>query len=213
MKSKDFASVLLRYADLLHSANANAASDCVRQIAFLFGIAPTATVAATLKKLEAALSQLPTGETSLSDGATALANLHEFLAGQAKPALLTDLALTRDFLKTGRGISLVALLEAAPRLLVKPVKLPPPAVRFDIVEKYVRRLEQALGDENGFAGLHKEMESNADVSNREADEIAKRFTGKGAKSKATALKKVWARHHNLMTFRAKSESRAGRSAA
>ena len=66
MKSKDFAGILLRYADLLHANDATAAGDCISQLAVLFGIAPSATVSANLKKLESALGNLPPGEP-LSD--------------------------------------------------------------------------------------------------------------------------------------------------
>ena len=135
------------------------------------------------------------------------------MTGQLKSPLLTDLASTQAFLEMrGKG-SISALLDAASTILMKPAKLPPPTLRHDIVDKYVRQLEQTLGDEPGFAKLFSEIENNSEVGNREAEEIAKRFAGKGAKNKPAAMKKMWSRHHNLMTFRAKSESRAGRSAA
>ena len=215
MKSKDFAVSLVRFSDLLRSVSATAAEANTRQLLALFEISPATSVADVTKKLHPATASLIAGNPSLQQAAAPLAELHAFLQGQAKPALLTDLAAVVEFLKANGSLSLSALLEAAPQVLVKPrkpIKVVPP-VRHDLIDMYCRKLEEALGDEPGFVSLFKMLSEDEDVGKQEAAAIAKRFTGASGASKAAALKKVWARHHNLMTFRAKSESRAGRSAA
>ena len=215
MKSNDFADTLLRFSDLLGAAEAIAAEDCLRQLKALFEIAPTTSVADIIKKLNAASLNLSTGHPSLKQPAIILGKLRLFLAGQAKPALLFDVSAVEAFLFTHSTASVSALLEAAPAVLVKPAKpkrIPTP-VRHDLIDRYTHQLEEALGDEAGFVALFKELSDNPEVGRSEAAEIAKRFAGRSGASKAIALNKVWARHHNLMTFRAKSESRAGRSAA
>ncbi|MEQ1715801.1 MAG: hypothetical protein ABL907_07435 [Hyphomicrobium sp.] len=168
-----------------------------------------------VKKLREANLEIATGRPTGHELAAIFAELRAFLTGQAKASLLTDIAVVESLLGHYGSISIVRLVEAAPAVLVKPVKAKKatPPVRHDLIDRYARQLEVALGDETGFVSLFNEISNNDDVGKAEAAEIARLFAGKAGVSKPAALKKIWARHHNLMTFRAKSESRAGRSAA
>jgi hypothetical protein len=60
---------------------------------------------------------------------------------------------------------------------------------------------------------YKELEEDPHVGALEIAALAKRLTGSAIKARAAAMKKIWARHHSLMVFKAKSEPRDGRLAA
>ena len=211
MKCKEFSAALREFARLLSVAGADG-GESLKQIASLFEIAPTASVASAIKKLETGKLSLPNGSPSLHYPALVLAELGKFMAGCGKPAFVADIVTVERFLTARGSASIAGLLETAPSVLLKPAKAVP-IVRHDLIDHYARRLEEALGDQPGFVTLFNEMSGNPDVGKLEAAEIAKRFTGKSAASKGPAMKRIWARHHNLMTFRAKAESRDGRSAA
>ena len=212
MKSKDFAVALRKFSTVLQAAQASSAEASLQQLAAVFEVAPTATVADAIKKLSAATVNLLAGYPSVHQPALILAELSTFLTGQAKAAFLTDLSTVGAFLKLHSATSVDGLIEAAKISLVRTAPVDTP-LRDDLIEKYARQLDIALGDEAGFVSLFKEISENSAIRKHEAAELAKRFTGKPAASKPAAMKKIWARHHNLMTFRAKAESRAGRSAA
>jgi hypothetical protein len=211
MKSKDFAVALRDFSNVLRAAGAGG-SESLQQLAALFEIAPTATVANIIKKLSASNLNLSNGNPSVHYPALVLAELGKFMAGCGKPAFVADAAAVEAFLNAHNSASIMGLLEAAQSALLKPVGVVR-VVRNDLIEHYAHRLEEALGDEPGFVALFREISENPDLSTVETAEITKRFTGKSAASKGPAMKKIWARHHNLMTFRAKAESRDGRSAA
>src|SRR5262249_14950216 len=103
-------------------------------------------------------------------------------------------------------------VEKAAAALNKSTRLTP-TLRDDVVQRHLRRLEQTLGDDAAFTSAFHELDHDPEVGKLEIAELAKRFTQTGAKTRAAALKKIWSRHHTLMTFEAKSKSRDGRSAA
>ncbi|WP_155831252.1 MULTISPECIES: hypothetical protein [unclassified Hyphomicrobium] len=78
--------------------------------------------------------------------------------------------------------------------------------------KYSRRLEEALGDEEGFNAIYAAIESDKELNAAEISAIAKKFTSASPKSRPAALKKILARHQAIMTSRAKSAATAGRIA-
>jgi hypothetical protein len=215
MKSKDFAAILHSFANLLRVAQADITRDRVLLLAAMFEIAPAASVADVAKRLTVADLVIAADRPTGNELAAILTELRAFLTGQVKPPLVADIAIVEDLLLHYGSGSIARLVEGATTVLVKPVKLKkvPPPVRRDLIDHFARELEIALGDEAGFVSLFNQISNNDDVGKPEAAEIAKRFTGKTGASKPAALKKIWARHHNLMTFRAKSESRAGRSGA
>ncbi len=201
---------------MLEAVDAREPEGEVRELARVFEIAPTATVADVLKRLRLIAPQLRSGHPALKSPVRALRKLHSLMTGQAKAALLSDMTALTSLLQDHSEVGIADLLEAAPSALVKPSrpqKSAPPPLRTDIVSKYSRKLEETLGDEDGFVGVFKQIENDFEVGKLEAAAIAKAFTGNTGASKPAAMKKIWARHHNLMTLRAKSQSRDGRSAA
>jgi hypothetical protein len=89
---------------------------------------------------------------------------------------------------------------------------PSSPVRTEVVSSYVRRLEQALGDEQGFLAVYGQLELDASVQANEVAAIAKLFSQASAKSRPAALKKILARHQSLMTSRTKAAATGGRIA-
>lgn len=85
-------------------------------------------------------------------------------------------------------------------------------VRPDVVQAYVRKLEVTLGDDDGFRAEMSRLEADMSLIVKEIAQIAKTFAHSTAKTRAPALKAIWARHQNLMTSRAKSAATAGRIA-
>jgi hypothetical protein len=218
MKSNEIALALSQFGDVLHVARAGSAESTVRQLTTLFEIAPSSKVADLLSKLEKAVPTASEGSPYLSEASDIVTALAGFLNGRSKAPLVADLRLISGFLGRHERLQLPSLIAEASSALTKPVKPVKPAkavvpLRQDLVARYSRRLEEALGDENGFASTFRELSSDTEVGKLEAAAIAKTFAGASGATKVAALKKIWARHHNLMTFRAKSQSRDGRSAA
>jgi hypothetical protein len=88
----------------------------------------------------------------------------------------------------------------------------PALVREEVVRRYQNALEQALGDEEGFAAVLGRLRADAEVKVPEAVALAKRFAFASTTTRAAALKKIEARHQSLMTSRAKAAATAGRIA-
>ena len=82
----------------------------------------------------------------------------------------------------------------------------------DVLQRHRRALEQALGDESGFTVAFRTLEADPNVHTQELVALAKLFAFANVKSRAAALKKIWARHQTLMTSRAKAAATAGRIA-
>lgn len=208
MRPGEFADALGKAASLL--APTDAAQ--LRIIAELFASSTAATVAATLTKLRKARTFSPAaGQPAIADVLTAQRAFAEFMSVYGKPAFAKDLQATTAFLQGFSQAGVRSFVDDAVAVLTRPT--PPPAVlREEVVERHLRRLEQTLGDDSAFSAAYRELDQDPDVGKLEIAALTKRFTDMAAKSRPVALKKIWARHHALLSSRAKSESRAGRSA-
>jgi hypothetical protein len=82
-----------------------------------------------------------------------------------------------------------------------------------IVPGYNSRLEEALGDESGFADLIAQLGADKRLSAGDFKQLAKMFAGRVAKNKGDAIEAINARHRNLMDARAKQSFNSGRTAA
>jgi hypothetical protein len=210
----DFAHALRQLANLLATSDPHSSKVvAVRDFASIFDIAPAATVASLLKRLSARPLDLAAGSPSLSDVASVLEALQTFLGGHAKAGILADLKLAEDLLRVNARAGVSALVEYAPGALTSPVRAKPAPLREDLVEQYLQRLQDARSDDPRFMNVYNELASNPDIGKFEAAALAKRFAGSPATARAAALKKLLNHHRALMTFRAKAESRDGRSAA
>jgi hypothetical protein len=208
MKPNEFAEALRMAAGLLASDDATQ----LCELAGLFDASPAATVVATVTKLKKARSFDPIeGRPTLGDLLTALSPVAEFVGLYGKPVLAKDLQAVSIFLQDFAKTSVRSFVDEGVTTLTMTTS-PIPTLKEEVVERHLRRLEQTLGDDAAFSAAYKELERDSDLGKLEIAALAKRFTDTSPKSRPAALKKIWARHHSLMTSKAKSESRAGRSA-
>jgi hypothetical protein len=209
MKPNDFANALVKASGMLPTS---AAAE-LRALSEVFAASKGATVAATLAKVQKAGTFAPVvGQPSVGDLLMAIAPLAKFSELYAKPAFAKDLQSVMEFLRGFSGSRLRPLVEDAVGILNWTAP-PPPTPKEEVVERHLRRLQETLGNDPAFSAAYKGLDGDPDVGKLEIAAIAKRFTGKPAGSRSVALKKIWARHHVLRAFDAKSQSRDGRSAA
>ena len=209
MKVKEFADALNMSAAVLAPADATH----LRALAELFATSPSPTVAATLTRLsKATLAPATIGKT-VGEALRAFAPLYDFVRHYGKPSLARDFEAVTAFLGRFSQAGVRPFVDEARAALSKPAAKPKPTLREDVVQRHLRHLEQTLGNDPAFTAAYRALDHDPDVGKLEIAELARRFTEKAAKSRPAALKKIWARHHTLMTFKAKSESRDGRSAA
>lgn len=146
---------------------------------------------------------------------TFLEALISLLSGQAKAPTIQEIKELLTALQQHSRSDLSALAES----LSKPKKQAKAAkskvatqIRDDVVLKYSRRLEEALGDDEGFNAVFAAIESDKELNAGEIAAIAKTFTSASPKGRPAALKKIFARHQAIMVSRAKSAATAGRIA-
>jgi len=212
MKSKDFADAMRKLADVLAGTDTGGMHVAgLRDLACVFDLAPeAATVAQVVKRLKAAHLDLSPGSPSLGDLVHVFGPAQKFLSTYGKQSVVADIKTVHEFLQSTMHGSVKALLAQAPQTVTPP---PPPQLREDVVERYLPRLEGAGSDSLKFMLIWNEIAADPDVGKLEAVALAKRFTGASPATKPAALNKLRSHHRALMTLKAKSESRAGRSAA
>jgi hypothetical protein len=209
MKVKEFADALNMSAAVLSPA---VAAD-LRALGDLFASSPSPTVAATLTRLSKATLAPPTIGITVGEALGAIAPMYDFVKHYGKPSLARDFEAVIAFLGRFSQAGVRPFVDEARAALSKPAGKQKPTMREDVVQRHLRHLEQTLGNDPAFTAAYHGLERDPQVGKLEIAELARRFTGHAAKSRPVALKRIWARHHSLMTFKAKSESRDGRSAA
>ena len=208
MRSGEFADALGKAATLLPAHDAAQ----LRIIAELFAASTAATVAATLAKLRKARTfSPPAGQPAMADVLTALKPLADFLSAYGKPAVAKDLQAAATFFQGFSQASVRNFVDEAVAVASRTAP-PRPTLNEEVVERHLRRLEQTLGDDPAFTAAYREMDQDPAVGTLEIAALTKRFTDTAVKSRSAALKKILTRHRSLLSSRAKSESRAGRSA-
>jgi hypothetical protein len=174
-------------------------------------------------KFEDAFKLLPTVaiEHSGGDGLTAhqcaevltpYAALVRVIGKSAVAVALEDAAVVLRVLGEARMDHLVLIasqLAMAGKGKTKAPKVPP---NEQVISRYNKLLEEALGDDPGFSSVIGQLARDEAVSVDELIEIAKRFAAASTKTKAAAMKKIQSRHASLMTSRARSAATAGRVA-
>jgi hypothetical protein len=195
MKPNDFSAALMELSGLVNSP-------MIADIATVFAQSPEKTSAATIKKL----AQLPKFGAMPSELVAVFKKASAFAARTGGAKFSALLILLEDALGSTDAATAIAHLNA-PRTSRAVVDARP-----DVVRSFVNRLEESLGDE-GFSIPYRQLELDKTISNAEVIVIAKTFADKKTTSRPKALQAIWARHHSLLGFRAKSDSRSGRSAA
>lgn len=213
MKAKDFAQFLNQFSKVM-AGQGSSSPGVWNELAKIFEIKPTATVAAICKHLEAATPAAGRGIGNLVDG---MRDLKVLLTGHAKKALIDDLTRVTNALSQHRNSSVEELCSTVRTFLQasksKPTRSRKAVLNTEAVGKYLRQLETALGDEAGFVEVYDALKSDKMIRAPEAKHLAREFAREGATSKDKALKLIWGRHASLMQARAKGAATAGRTAA
>ncbi len=212
MKSKDFAEVLRRFADV-YSAGPEFGGQDIRHLAEVFERTSAATVSTALKRLQSASTGPSATTRTIRQELESLQRLLEFVG---KPAVVKDLADVVRFLSDHPIIDVASIRE--PGKAGSPSRRPrsvsaPTLLRQDIVDGYVQQLEEVLGDEFRFARVFSILESDSELRPPEVREIAKKFAGASGRSRPESMRKIWNRHQNILSIAARARATAGRSAA
>jgi hypothetical protein len=84
-----------------------------------------------------------------------------------------------------------------------------------LVSDYLRRLDAALGKDDEFLQMYRQLQDDDRVTKTEAVEIANRFMGPvpASTSRTKALERILYRHRKLMNFNSGSASIGGKKSA
>jgi hypothetical protein len=83
----------------------------------------------------------------------------------------------------------------------------------DLVQIYVSRLQESLGNESTFLEVFNELKKDRAMKAGEVKRLAREFAKGAAKTKGDAFDLIWGRHASLMGAAAKAKSTGGRTAA
>jgi hypothetical protein len=156
---------------------------------------------------------------TVGDVAAILADLDSILAPVARREELRKLDRIIRLLRAHESVS-IASIESATSLGVASASNRKAAkgaalLIEDLINDYLKRLEAALGDRDAFARIFESLRNDARVERDIAVRIAGRFAGQvspGA-SRQKALARILERHQKLMSFKVRSKSVSGKSAA
>ena len=177
-------------------------------------LAPGKTVAQLAKAMATvAPSSSQAAGCQIADAIAFSNQLQKALTGIAKAAVVTDLLSLSTALAPHANTDIEELISKTQIALSgKKAAAATAPVREEVVSAYNHALEQALGDDEGFALVLRRLQNDPEVRIPEVVALAKRFAFASTKSRAAALKKIQARHQSLMTSRAKAAATAGRIA-
>jgi hypothetical protein len=136
----------------------------------------------------------------------ALTAFHEvLLIAGAKKRVLEELKALLDLFGENRQLSIDEFCKA-----LSPTKIGERAVDHQLVDTYLGRLEEVLGDEQKFEAVYEALTADRRIAQPEAVELASRFLAPMAKStsRPKALRRVLYRHEKLLESRAASASMA-----
>lgn len=161
------------------------------------------------------------GSPSIANAREALGTFKAALPPAARRSVAKDLAALMRLMEGHGSDSVISFVESV-RTQFRSFASPKngqrkrgTALNKDIVRNYVRRLEEALHDENAFPALVHCMEHDPLLRQPEMVAIANGFYGptpQGA-SKKECLRRIMSRHRSLMDYRAKTKAQSGKSAA
>lgn len=174
---------------------------------------PKATSAALRKAIATAVEELPTGQPLPAFLKDASEVKHLFDAASAKSAakIIQDFS---DALLKARGSSVGGILSAADDKLSNPPAKKQKADPQKVVDQYVPRLTDALGNDDKFSCVIADLTGDKTANLAVLKLIAKQFSGASQpKTKKSALNAIKYRHESIMLDKAKAAATAGRTAA
>jgi hypothetical protein len=215
VKSGEFSSLLGAYADMLETAGAADARAQIVKLAAIFEIDPSSTVVALAKRLATVPTSGTASGTNLSGVVRLLAALKEVLGQAAKAGVLADISAIEKVLRDRASMDIDGFVQLGREAMAPR----PKGVRgaktsqSGLVLHYKEQLEAALGDEEKFASIMRDLRSDQTIAKGDIFALAKEMTGGGARTIDAAFKKIWSRHQAVAVFRAKTRASGGRSAA
>ena len=217
MKSNDFECFLMDFSNVLRENGAHASADEWRMFASIFSIKPSAKVADVCKVFPS-LEMAPVSGPQPEYIHAGLPRLQRFLSRIANKDAVKDLVTVQDALSRLKGLSISQIIDHVSAALNKPAKKKASGKTRStsgaaVVEQHLAALENAFRDEAAFKLAYTALENDPAVKLQEAKELAKKFAGETAKSKAQALKFIWGHHSAILQTRAKEAASGGRTAA
>ncbi len=215
MKCSEFKRLLERAVSFRSSECRRDDEGWTRYFLPVLDAAPDRSVKNLAKAVNVAPSQGRADYSEVKNLCLFLEALTLLLADQAKASTIAEVSELTSALRRRSTSDLAMLCEdlSKPKKHAKTSKPKNTApLRDEVVLRYSRRLEEALGDDEGFNSAFSALESDDELSVGEVTAIAKKFTNSAPKSRPAALKKIFARHHAIMVSRAKSAATAGRIA-
>ncbi len=216
MKSKEMRAWLNAHASVMeHACNASAAKD-LRRLLPLLDARDDASVKDICKALDRAVPTTANEGPKIAAIDEVLKLMIACAIDVASASVQRELSLFGETLHKHQDIALDALVVAAADILGGPPRraaTPAMALNDTEIRAYVRRLEEALGDEKGFGEEYARLTADARIKVSEAKKIAKAFVGKAGQNKREALSLILARQSSLIGARAKANATGGRSAA
>jgi hypothetical protein len=203
---------LFKQSDLLEKAcRAERASD-VRRLADLLAARSNSSVTEICKILQA-VKPASGKEPSLGNISELLTAMAEAACIFAKSADAKDLRQFVAVIEGKREHSLDAFLQQATEALIKrSTRSAPSGVSEEVLRSYLKRLEEALGDEQGFEEVYQQLQADTRLKALDFKKLAKSFVGKSGKSKTDALGLIYGRHKSLISARAAAGSTGRRLA-
>ena len=211
MKGKDFAQLLTDFADVLSDERAAE----WRAIPPIFEAAPTSSVAAICSVLSGVQPPQHGNGSRLQEMVGLISALKRLLGkASAKKAVIDDLRAVETALTPFSQAPTAGFADAAiQRLRERVAERPAGAIRDDLVQGYLHRLEDALSDASRFPEVFNELKNDTAIKIAEAKKLSHAFAKETAKSRNAALDLIWARHAALLGSRARKRANTGRTAA
>lgn len=216
MKAKDFKDFLKTFSDMLDQAGAGEQATGWRALLPIFEVSPSKNVGDVCKAL-AGVERRGRSDGPAIRCVTALLPAMEHCFDRIAKKTLTDdlkrfakaLAPFETWAVSDLTSAVVARLSQSKTVLPRASG----AIDLNVVRKYLRRLEDTLGDDPGFTALLAALKKDREVKTPEAKQLARDFSKGAAKSKADAFDLIWGRHESLVGARARAKAIAGRTPA
>ena len=223
MKSKDLEAALKALASGFGKAGASSAENALNEFATVFAGTPTVSVAKVVERLRSLPQSLNTGYPNLGTIRELVQPMGALLAVGGTTSAKSDLEIISTFLGERAPYRLQEFVQVACASSDKktPIrstsasrsKAPGPALREELVNRYQREFETVMLDRDQFAMLFDRLSNDSEMGARELSALAKGMTGKGAKGREAALKKIFGKHQLRLNQKRRLEAAKGRSAA
>lgn len=222
MKGKEFTDLLNELSVFLRSVKAREVADGLSTLARVFSSVPRREVGDICSVLSGVEPPEHNNGLRTREMLPLFPTLRRLLnKAKADKGTMEDLGTFENALRAHERTSPEEVTDAAIKKLREqaevakgqPARQQPPAQSTDRVDRYVTRLEAALGDGDKFKAVFEELKADAAIKRPEAIALAKRFAKETAKSRDHALKLILTRHTALLGSHARRKAGKGRTAA